>query len=120
MNVSSSEAAATEIAYWRGVEGDLLRRLAADRVGDDARADQAGHARRRGRRPASAASAKRGRGGDLALGPAREDLQRDELAHEGEEGEEGQLRIEEPVEGVEPVPSTSTAHAAPVATTSVT
>ena len=32
---------------------------------------------------------------------ARVDLQRDQLAHEGAEGEERQLRVEEPVEGVE-------------------
>jgi len=83
----------------RGVEGDLLGRLAVDRVGHDAGDQQAGHA---DGGPAGQHQREReaGRGGDLALGPARVDLQRDELADEGAEGEEGQLRIEELVEGL--------------------
>ena len=76
------------------VERDLLERLAADRVGQnvgrserDEAGQRAGDEHRRER--------ERGRGGDLSLRSAREDLQRDELTGEGERKEHQRLRRDE-------------------------
>ena len=84
----------------RGVEGDLLDRLAVDRVGDDAGADQAGE-RDGGAAGEHQREREAGRGRDLALGSARVDLERDELADERAQREEGELRLQQPVEGVD-------------------
>ena len=95
-----SEAAATEIAYCAALKAIFLTGLplivSAMMLAPSRPAMRDGGAAGQHQREREA-----GRGGDLALGPARVDLQRDELAHEGAEGEEGQLRVEELVEGVE-------------------
>ena len=100
---STSEAAATEIAYWAALKATRLGRLplivsammlAADQADERDGGAAGDHQRER----------EAGRGGDLALGSARVDLHGDQLADEGARREQRELRGEEPVEGVEARP----------------
>jgi hypothetical protein len=76
------------------VERDLLQRLAGQRVRDQVREPEG---EERGQRAGHqhGGDGEGGRGGDLALGAAREDLQREELAAEGKEEEHPRFRGEE-------------------------
>ena len=76
------------------VERDLLDRLAPDAVREQVGAREADERRERARRE-HRGEREAGRGRDLALRPAREDLQRDELADEREDREDRDLRREQ-------------------------
>ena len=78
-------AAPTVIAYWEKLKATFCSGLRPQRVGEQVGERRARAAPASGPAASIAASAKRGRGRDLALGAAREHLQRDELAAEGEE-----------------------------------
>ena len=100
---STSEAVATEIAYWAALKATFLSPLPLIVSATMLAADEA-HERDGGAAGDHQREREAGRGRDLALRAAGVDLHRHQLAHERARREQRELRRQEPVESVEARP----------------